>query len=490
MINLLKKRFNNFIESDKAYPFLAAFTSGIVPMIHYYKTNFWLANSLEQFAYFLIVFLLAPLLIIGVTYYLLKKSKHLIFALLCLNIIILTSLVVYCTLGISIKRFALICFLAPIISFLSQKFYKKILIFELLLAFILFIRFLPYVTDSLSYSNEWANIEDDIEAAQFKKKPNVYVIQPDGYANFSELKKENYNFDNSEFEMFLSSSGFKLYQDFRSNYYSTLSSNASMFSMKHHYYNNPKIYSNELAKSREIIAGENPVVSIFNKNGYKTFLMINHPYFIVNRPKIGYDYCNISFDEVSYVSNGFKMSKNIENEIGTLINGNKSTSNFFFIEQIAPGHIVNSKSKSKGVEGERAKYHTSLKYANDWLKNIISIITKNDDGAIIVIAADHGGFVGMTYIGQSEETGISDTLVKSIFTAALAIKWPDVPPVYDNKLKSSVNLFRILFTYLGEEEKYLEHLEANESYTIIKRGDDFGSYMLIDDSGNVVFEKK
>ena len=46
------------------------------------------------------------------------------------------------------------------------------------------------------------------------------------------------------------------------------------------------------------------------------------------------------------------------------------------------------------------------------------------------------------------------------------------------------------FSYLGEEEKYLNFLEANESYTLMDDGDLFGTYKVINNEGEVVLEKK
>jgi hypothetical protein len=39
---------------------------------------------------------------------------------------------------------------------------------------------------------------------------------------------------------------------------------------------------------------------------------------------------------------------------------------------------------------------------NDWLKKIVLFITKNDPSGIIVIGADHGGFVGFKYALQAQ----------------------------------------------------------------------------------------
>lgn len=491
----LRARFRAFIETNKQYPLIVATAAGLPPMLHYYNSNFWQVNSLEQLTYFFIFFICIPVVILFFINFIFKSiqsiSKYRTLALLCLNIIFFVTFTLFSTIGISTKRVLLVCFLAVILSFIFKKYLKKIVVFELLLTIVLFINLIPNLFDSIFYSDNWMKFDDDIETVEFKKKPNIYLIQPDGYANFSELKKDNYNFDNSKFEMFLSNSGFKLYPNFRSNYYTTLSSNASMFSMKHHYYNNPKQHSNELAKSREIIAGKNSVISIFKNNGYKTFLLLQKPYLIINRPQIVYDYCNISYDELPYINQGFGINKNIENDLEQLISDNPLSSNFYFIEQIAPGHISTHKKDSKGINLERIKYLESLKSTNNWLKNIISLINQKDKESIIIVAADHGGFVGMTNTRQSKSKQISETLVMSVFTAVLAVKWPDsTPPHYEKKLETSVNLFRILFTYLSDDEKYLKNLEANESYIIINKGAKFGSYLRIDNSGNVVFKRK
>ena len=76
---------------------------------------------------------------------------------------------------------------------------------------------------------------DDVASVVFKKKPNVYFIQPDGYTSLSEIEKGHYNMDASEIRGLLADNGFKLYNNFRTNYSSTLSTNSAIFSMKHHY---------------------------------------------------------------------------------------------------------------------------------------------------------------------------------------------------------------------------------------------------------------
>ena len=72
----------------------------------------------------------------------------------------------------------------------------------------------------------------------------------------------------------------------------------------------------------------------------------------------------------------------------------------------------------------------------------------------------------------------------------LSIRWPNgEAPEIDSNMKSCVNVFRVLFSYLSGENKYLQNLQKNGSYLIIKDGAEPGVYEYIDNSGNIVFKK-
>lgn len=490
----LKSKITSFVTSDKDYPIVAAIGAGLYPFLHNYNSNFTLVNSWSQLLFFLTMFIALPIVVfllmskVVERIEILKKYKHYVIPIL--NFTIVTFLIIISTYGPKKKMIAVALLLAFILAIVLRKHFKKIVVFQLLLAFIGLFNLVPKLMMPLSYSNKWMQPSDAITEVKFAKTPNVYIIQPDGYANFSELRKENYSIDNSEFESYLETNNFKLYQDFRSNYFSTLSSNSSMFAMNHHYYNNVKGQSHEFYNARKVIIGDNPVVSIFKNNDYKTFLILEKSYLLVNRSEIKYDYCNISYDEVPFMARGFGIRKDTREDLETAIVNNTETNNFYFVEQISPGHVSTFKRDSKGKEGERDAYVKKLEYANQWLKSIIQTINENDKDAIIAIVADHGGFVGYDYSLQSTIKQTDDALINSAFSSALAIKWPNNSiPEYDNKLKTSVNLFRVLLTYLSENEAYLNKLEFDRSYIIIKEGAPKGVYEVIDDKGNVIFDK-
>ena len=54
-------------------------------------------------------------------------------------------------------------------------------------------RYINWVLGFFIYSNfstEWKTQNDDIEQIKLINRPNIYLFQPDGYVNFSEINKE------------------------------------------------------------------------------------------------------------------------------------------------------------------------------------------------------------------------------------------------------------------------------------------------------------
>ncbi len=360
----------------------------------------------------------------------------------------------------------------------------------MLLAVIGIFTLTPVLIKQLNYSKEWMIQPDNIEAAIFKKKPNIYFIQPDGYVNFSELKGGYYNIENEAFENYLNGINFKTYSGFRSNYAATLPSNSSVFMMKHHYYNNSSDFT-ETIDARNIIITDNSVLRILKNNNYRTFFLTEQPYFLTNKPKLGYDFCNFSLNEIKFLSQGIAETRDIIQPFKDYLNLYPEGPNFFFIEIFNPGHISNSLADSKGIEGEREHYIESLKVSNKKLQDITTAILQNDSEALIVIMADHGGFVGMKSLEASYTKSSDPDFVNSIFSSILAIHWPnDKAPEFDDKFKTSVNLFRILTSYLSENDSYLVNLQPDESYMIVDNVSPRGVYQYLDTNGNVVFKKQ
>ncbi len=366
---------------------------------------------------------------------------------------------------------------------------KKVVVFQLIMIGLVLPKLIPDLYRELMYSRKWMEQPDAIERAVFQKRPNVYVIQPDGYANFLDLKNSLYNHDNHKFEQFLDVKGFELYDNYRSNYFSTLSSNSSMFSMKHHYYGNKTLGINPSHNSRDEIVGDNPVLRVFKNNGYKTHLLLQIPYLLSNRPTVDFDYCNISLDEVSYISRGFQLQKDLKKDTKLAIENSASEPSFFFIESMLPSHITTHKDSESSIENERELYLERLELANEWLTDLVSFIIEKDPDGLIVIAADHGGYVGLNSSMESQKKITDELLIHSMFSSVLAIKWPNnTKPKFDKELKSSVNLFRTLFAYLSNDDTLMNNLQQDKSYLIIRKGAPTDVYEVIDENNLVVFK--
>lgn len=489
-----KQRFLSvFFKNNKLLPIIAAVSAGLYPLLFYYTNNYKMINSWGHLGYFISLFLLLPLVVFLIAHFVAKltvfeKVRPLVLPFLnFLFFFFYLNIALYA--GFSWIRTVIVLVIAIVLTLLLRKYFKKILVFQMILAVIGIITLTPVVIKQLNYSKEWMIQPDNIEEAVFKKKPNIYFIQPDGYVNFSELNKGYYNIENADIENYLDSINFKTYPDFRSNYAATLPTNSAVFMMKHHYYNEGSDFT-ETIDARNVIVSDNSVLQVLKNNDYRTFFLTEQPYFLTNKPKLGYDFCNFSLEEIKFLTQGVGEPRDVIEPFKNYVDTYSEGPNFFFVEIFNPGHITNTFSDSKGVEGERAHYIESLRESNKKLKQVTKTILENDPEALIVIMADHGGFVGMKSTLESYTKNTDPDFINSIFSTILAIHWPnDEAPEFDNQLKTSVNLFRILFSYLSENPLYLANLQPDESYSIINSGAPQGVYTYLDADGNVVFKK-
>ena len=486
------KSKNSFDHISRNALFLALGV-GLYPLAFYYSRNYGLVNSWEQFIYFTLLFIVLPLGFFTFLVWITKLSftykwkKYLIPFFSVFIFLFLINIVLYS--GIQKKMVLVIILIAALSSYFLHNHLKRFVIIQLLLAIIGLIGLAPILIKHINHSSAWTEHPDDIANVILKEKPNIYFIQPDGYINFSEFKKEFYQVDNSKFESFLNKNNFKNYPDFRSNYITTLTSNSATFMMKHHYYNHSVDYS-EMLHARKNIVSKNAVLDILKNNGYKTHIITEHPYLMANRPKMGYDYSNFDYNEIPYITTGFEVKRDVQSDLEYAITTKSLERSFFFIQIFEPGHISTTLAVSKGKDEERLLWLEKLKIANEKIEKMIELIIKNDPEALIMIMADHGGFVGLDYTRQIYHKTKDRDIIHSAFGSILSIRWPygKIPKI-DSNLKSGVNVFRILFSYLAEDDKYLQHLQSDSSYLILKEGAESGIYEYIDNHGNMVFNK-
>lgn len=473
--------------SNKSFnPLWMGLICGFYPLVFYYSNNFWAINSWEHFGYFTLFFIGISLAVFTGTFVLFKFVKSLrkyqnqiLFVLIVMTVASLLSQAMYLRLEKKILLGVLI--LSALLAWKLGAHYKKLLVLVLLMSFIPTVNCMIKIGE-FGFQKEWMQMPQDIADVKFQTTPNIYLIQPDGYVGPDLMSEAPYDFENP-FYGWLENNGFKLYPGFRSNYPASLASNSSLFTMRQHRFGKVVFPSIDMPNARDIIAGNNNAIQILKNNGYSNFFIVQDEYFQQNRPDSQYDYYNIDLKEIPFFSNDNNVKKVVIDDLKVAIDTVAITGpRFFFVERLLPHHIHFAASK----EEERDIYIEKIKEVNVWLEDAVNYISEKDPDAIIVIMADHGGWVGINSYPEMFST--KDPIqIQSIYSSLAAIKWNGyLEDGMDAELKSSVNFFRVLFSVLSKNPEYLKYLEDNSSYNL-KQGSFFNSvHAVMDDEGTVI----
>lgn len=486
-------RFRAFVYSEKTHKYLAIVAAGLYPFLHYFNSNLNISNSWEQLLFMLLLCFAFPLVLLKISKLVFNLKPFRRFEsqrLTILNLTIFLVLIGFLVFDFRKKVTVMIIIIAFVVGLLLYKHLKKIVILQLLMSIISGFTLIPVLLFAFHQNNSgWTTLDDDILKIKLKTTPNIFVIQPDGYVNRSIISEQPYDIDNSDFYNFIEKKKFENILNFRSNYYSTMTSNASMFAMKHHYYSNTYKENGKTFNANGAIVGKyNNVLSILNNNNYTSHLMTDNSYFLIDRKPSSFDFSNVQPLQLSFVHTG-KVKRNIVEDLTKVLDTISSKRNFFFIEKTIPSHINYTQSNSLGKVGERDRYFNRLQEANLWLTNLINTIENYDNDALVVIVADHGGFVGLNYSLESIESQMDAIETSSAFSSMLSIKWPQYLEDNDIEFHSSVNLFRNIFYSLSQDNSLLKYREKDESYIPLKENGTLNYYKCIDDNGIMVFEK-
>ncbi|NNM23359.1 MAG: sulfatase-like hydrolase/transferase, partial [Flavobacteriaceae bacterium] len=364
--------------------------------------------------------------------------------------------------------------------------YRKVAVLIGIMAVLPFLNIFVKIYEQ-NKSMPWTQLVDDIKEVQFEATPNIYLIQPDGYVNRSMMEGPLYNHQTDLFD-WLDARQFKQYDTFRSNYAASIPSNSSMFAMKHHYYGEALFNELEMPMGREVISGQNTVNYVFQNNGYKTYFLAQDEYFQQNLKFGEFDHYNISKEEIPYFSKGDERVAVLKVDLEKVLSDKTEQPKFVFIEKLLPHHIHFVEQEDQ-VEAERVEYAGKIEEVNVWLKEAIGMIEAKDPQAMIIVLADHGGWVGMTSYPHMFTTE-DEANLNSIFASIAAIKWNGhLQEGYDAELWSTVNLFRVLFANLAKNDAYLQQMEDNSSYNLHWESWYRKSvYKALDDKGNVSFK--
>ena len=340
------------------------------------------------------------------------------------------------------------------------------------------------------FGNSVFTEQDEIDLydrVRFKFTPNIYLIVPDSYPSNSLLARF-FNFDNHNFTRELQQYGFTLYDNYFASYPFSVPSMHSMLSMKHNYLD--RSIGMDSVNLRKLIGGRgNNVVNILKKNGYRS-VYVHETLFLVKGNCIidkclpqwsvldglqenlqnfyFFDFPVAKFERLRQKIPNYlpaaKYDYNVGRAMERQIAGTEERSRTFIYKHFMDAHSgVKNYAEHYGrmLPEFRKAYPARIEKANHILLEEVAHILQKDQSAIIIIVADHGTWAG----ADRSEFGLTENETLDKLNVFLAIRWgPAYDGEYDNRIKTSVNLFRYIFAYLSRNEEILETIEDDDGY--------------------------
>jgi len=146
----------DFPKDGNFFPVVAAIAAGLYPLLFYYTNNYKMINSWGHLGYFVLLFILLPIIVFFVAHKIsradfLKNGQPLVLPFLNF-FCFLSFLNIALYAGFSWLRTLIIFAIAVLLAFLLRKFFKKIIIFQFILAIIGIFTLAPVVWKQLNYS--------------------------------------------------------------------------------------------------------------------------------------------------------------------------------------------------------------------------------------------------------------------------------------------------------------------------------------------------
>ena len=335
---------------------------------------------------------------------------------------------------------------------------------------------------------------------RFSRKPNVYYIVPDGYPN-AEALKTIFNLDATDFLGRLELSGFTIYPSTFSNYADTMSSMSSLLGTDHHYYRGSVGNLEFLDARKFIVSAEHPVGKSFRNNGYQIhyihqdgFLFSSGcfvdscwpmPFWgndefmdLLVSPRLRSKFLPARVPEPITATGGVPKDEQTRSElfIQRALEHIDSMSerhipHFTYVHLDLPGHSFPGPQTREQLASFRKDYGKDIQRANAEILSIVSHILTRDPNALIIVNADHGawGYGNVLYLEKELLLDKADYL-KGLdhLGALLAIRWPDAAHGYDQGLRTNVNLFSHIVSYLSESKDVLATKVPDDGFVWMK----------------------
>ncbi len=318
------------------------------------------------------------------------------------------------------------------------------------------------------------------EQLKFSHTPNVYFIVPDGYPNQEALEKI-FDIDNREFYHQLESLGFGIKHSSFSNYRNTTASLSATFGMGHHFYGG-SVGSFDLLDSRRFIASpENPVVRIFKNNGYQVNFIHADDYMFTSGCHVDVCSPNVFLGEFINVliPKSLQSGSWLEDEIDHSYVGSiqrivkhvqrvsTDQPQFTYVHMMPPGHSPHTTIEPKELAVYREKFRGNVEIANQNIVTLVQSIVSRDPNAILILNADHGawGLGAYKYVPSEVYDGVSDRLIGlDHLGVLLAIRWPEGGAPVRQDVRTNVNLFRYVFSYLMGKDILLASMADDDGF--------------------------
>lgn len=324
------------------------------------------------------------------------------------------------------------------------------------------------------------------EHVKFSRTPNVYYIVPDGYPNQEGLKKI-YSIDNTAFFHELESWGFVILHEALSNYRNTFWSLTSSFGMEHHFYRK-KFNNVKFSDHSFISSSQNPVVHIFMNNGYQINFIHGNEWAFTRDCFVDLCSPNVFLGEFldvlippslqSEFLLPIELDRSFQGSIRRILKyvellPDHKAPHFTYVHLKPPGHSTHRVPSAKQLVSFRKRFPKKIKKANSDLSLLIESIITRDPDVLIVINADHGAWGLGNYKKSPLEffRGVSDKLIGiDHLGVLLAIRWPDGSTEYGQDLRTNVNVFRHIFSYLSQDNTLLKTKADDHGFITRKIG--------------------
>lgn len=287
---------------------------------------------------------------------------------------------------------------------------------------------------------------------------NIYLMIYDSYVTNETMLA--YGIDNQAQEDYLSEQGFVLYPHTYSVGAETIDSMSRVLNAT----------SENLGQRRRTVAGDGAVHQALKSLGYTTYGIFPYDYMFrgvgsfydvsvpqVNTPPYMHLITGVLMGEFRF-DIGFE-AQSYDQYAETKLNllaGITEAPVFIYAHSALPGHSQNS---GVCLANETALYAERLASANREMRQDIEMILRNDPGALIIVAGDHGPYLtkNCTVTDKAYEISeISRLDIQDRYGAFLAIRWPTEGYAQYDQIQVLQDVFPAVLAYLYDDQGILQ----------------------------------